>query len=274
MLCEETRQSLSLYVDDCVSLPARVAIDEHLDRCPVCRAEVAELRALTRGLGLLSRPVPPPDLAETIADALYIEAMARRQAPRPSFGYRVLRFIEPRLMPYTIGSFASVLMFFLMFTALRPHFVALRDAALQQHAVFVVEPDGFRSFPNYGYNLNEPVTSESFARERAPFGEQSPSLNPDGSLAALTRARAHPGDYFDPDDDMLVVANVFSNGVASLTDVVQPPRDKRMLAEFETALRQDAAFVPASLDRRPDTMRVVFWCRGGAVEKVDIDGRN
>ena len=30
MLCEETRQSLSLYIDDCVSLPARVAIDEHL----------------------------------------------------------------------------------------------------------------------------------------------------------------------------------------------------------------------------------------------------
>ena len=50
MTCEETRQSLSLYVDDCVSLPARVAIDEHLDRCPVCRAEVAELRSLTRSL--------------------------------------------------------------------------------------------------------------------------------------------------------------------------------------------------------------------------------
>src|SRR5919106_1639917 len=73
MLCEETRQSLSLYVDDCVSLPARVAIDAHLDRCPVCRAEVAELRSLTRGLGLLSRPTPPADLAVSISNALYIE---------------------------------------------------------------------------------------------------------------------------------------------------------------------------------------------------------
>ena len=58
-------------------------------------------------------------------------------------------------------------------------------------------------------------------------------------------------------------------GAASLVDVVQPPRDKRMLAEFESALRQDAAFVPASLDRRPDTMRVVF-----AVQKVNVDDRN
>lgn len=273
MLCEETRQSLSLYVDDCVSLPARVAIDEHLDRCPVCRAEVAELRSLTRGLGLLSRPTPPPDLAATISDALYIEAAARRQAPKPSIAQRILRFVEPRLMPYTVGSFASVIMFFLMFTALRPHFVALRDAALQQQGVFVVEAAG-PSYSRFSYNLNEPVTSESFARERAPFGEQSPTLNPDGSLAALTRSYAQPSVEFDPDDDMLVVANVFSNGVASLTDVIQPPRDKRMLAEFEYALRQDAAFVKANLDRRPDTMRVVFWCRGGAVEKVDIDGRN
>ena len=66
MLCEETKQSLSLYIDDCVSLPTRVAIEEHLDRCPVCRSEVAELRSLTRSLGLLTRPTPPPDLAMAI----------------------------------------------------------------------------------------------------------------------------------------------------------------------------------------------------------------
>ena len=276
MLCEETRQSLSLYVDDCVSLPARVGIDEHLDRCPVCRAEVAELRSLTRGLGLLSRPVPPADLAANISDALYIEAAAQRQAPQPSIGYRIMRFLQPRLMPYTVGTFSSVIMFFSMFAALRPHFVALHDAALQQNEVLMVQTGGVEpGVHRFRFNLNEPVTSESLARERAPFGEQSPSLDPEGSLAALTRAYAHPNyNHYDPNDDMLVVTDVFSNGVAALTDVVQPPRDKRMLDEFESALRQDPAFVKASLDRRPDTMRIYFWLRGGAVEKVEIDGRN
>jgi hypothetical protein len=212
-------------------------------------------------------------LAVTISDALYIEAAACRQAPPPSIGYRILQFLQPRVMPYTVGTFSSVIMFFSMFAALRPHFVALRDAALQQHEVLVLQQTNQGGW--YGYNLNEPVTSESFARERAPFGEQSPSLNPDGSLARLTRAYAHPSDnHYAPDDDMLVIANVFSNGVASLTDVVQPPRDKRMLDEFEYALRRDAAFVSASSDRRPETMRVVFWCRSGAVERVDVDGRN
>src|ERR1044072_5796109 len=225
MTCEETRQSLSLYVDDCVSLPARVAIDEHLDRCPVCRAEVAELRLLTRSLGLMTRPKPPAGLADTISDLLTIEA-AGRKAVKPSLGVRVARFLEPRLMPYTVGSFASVILFFLMFTALRPHFVALREAALRNSGsggVIMVRT----------YDLYQPVSQQDFADSRAPFGEQSPSLNPGGALAALTRAYSHPNESYTADaDDMIVVRDDFSNGAAALADVVQPPRDKRMLDDF------------------------------------------
>jgi len=276
MLCEETRQSLSLYVDDCVSLPARVAIDEHLDRCPVCRAEIAELRMLSRSLGLVARPTPPADLAASISNALYIEAAARKQAPNPPLMQRISRFIQPRVMPYTVGTFASVIMFFLMFNALRPHFVALREAAAQRHAFLMLETGEFEHDDLVAlgyYDLNQPVTPESLAAERAPFGSQSPSLNPAGALAALTRSYSR--ESFDVlDDDMLVGIDVFSNGAASLADVVHPPRDRRMLDQFESALRQDAAFVKASLDRRPDTMRVVFWCRGGAVQKIEIEGAN
>ena len=86
MSCEETKQSLSLYVDDALMLPARVAVDEHVDKCPVCRDELVQLRALTRGLSMLSRPQPPVDLAASITNALMIEAAARRQSPKSSFG--------------------------------------------------------------------------------------------------------------------------------------------------------------------------------------------
>lgn len=265
MSCEETSQSLSLYVDDCVSLPARVAIDQHLDRCPVCRGELAAMRSLTRGLRSMTRPTAPADMALTISDLITIEDTARRQAPNPSLAYRIARFLEPRLMPYTVGSFASVIMFFLMFTALRPHFVALREAAIQRSGVIVLHT------ANPALDLYSPVTSATFSASRAPFAEQSPSLNPGGALAALTRAYTHPHTHYyggGDADEMIVVTDVFSNGFASLADVVHAPRDKRMLDEFESALRQDNAFVPASLDRRPDTMRVVF-----AVQKVDVDDR-
>jgi hypothetical protein len=191
-----------------------------------------------------------------ISDALTIESAAQRQEPDRSLGQRIARFLEPRLMPYTVGSFASVILFFMMFTALRPHFVALREASVQNSGVLIITPL---------YDLNRPVNAETFAASRAPFAEESPTLNPVGALATLTRSYAGHGVSQDS-DDMIVVANVFSNGAASLADVVQAPRDKRMLDDFQSALRQDAAFVPASLDRRPDTMRVVF-----AVQKVDVD---
>lgn len=265
MSCEETRQTFSSYLDDCVSLPVRIGIDEHLDRCPVCRAEVAELRSLTRSLSSLTRPKPPAGLADTISDLLTIEAAAR-QAIKPSLGIRIARFVEPRLMPYTVGSFASVILFFMMFTALRPHFVALREAALRNSGGVIM----VRTYEP-GYDLYQPVTQQDFADSRAPFGEQSPSLNPGGALAALTRAYSRPHASYTADaDDMIVVTDVFSNGSASLADVVQPPRDRRMLDEFESALRQDAAFVPASYDRRPDTMRVVITLG----PKVQVDSRN
>src|SRR6185503_16253653 len=212
MFCEETRQAFSSYVDDCVSLPARVAIDEHLDRCPVCRSEVAELRSLTRSLSLMARPKPPAGLADSICDLLTIEAAARRQAPPPSLGRRIARFLEPRLMPYSVGSFASVIMFTLMFAALRPHFIALREAALQNSSVYVLH-----AYEEAGYDLNLPASDKDFAASRAPIGELSPSLNPGGSLAALTRAYAHPRNTYGDADDMIVVADVFSNGVASVS---------------------------------------------------------
>jgi len=64
---------------------------------------------------------------------------------------------------------------------------------------------------------------------------------------------------------MVIVADVFTNGSASLANVMHAPRDRRVLEDFERALRQNAAFVPAALDRRPETMRVVF-----SVQRVDV----
>jgi hypothetical protein len=212
---------------------------------------------------MMARPVPPSDLTFAINNALAIEAAARRQSPRISFGDRLARFLEPRLMPYSIGSVASVILFVAMFAGLRPHFVALHEAAAQNSAVYTIPGSS-------NYDLTKPVNSLDFAASRAPFAEQSPSLNPKGALATLTRSYTYPRpDRYEDADDMIVVADVFSNGAASLADVVQPPRNRKMLNDFQTALRQDAAFVPASMDRRPDTMRVVF-----SVQKVDVRERN
>jgi hypothetical protein len=169
-------------------------------------------------------------------------------------------------MPYTVGAFASTLLFIGMFAALRTSLMAFRD---WDNASRVSQEVSYRVLYVQGgegaYNIHEPVSAEYLSALRAPYATESPSLNPRGALAALTRSHAHRGDG---DDDMIVVTDVFSNGSATLADVVQAPRDRRMLDDFQNALRKDPAFVPASFDRRPQTMRVVF-----VIQKVDVRER-
>jgi hypothetical protein len=267
MWCDETQQALSLYVDDRLAVTVRAACDEHLRQCPVCRAQLAEMRSVTRELARLERQQAPADLAASISMRLCIEAAAQQRAPKLPLDVRITSWLRPRLMPYTVGSFASVLLFFAMFNALRPHIRALREAAAahaeaeQASLRFIYLTDE----ANNSFDITKPVPQDVYAAARAPFAIESPSLNPSGALAALTVERSHWHGKADDDDDMVVVTDVFSNGSASLAGVVQAPRDPRMLDDFQSALRKDAAFVPASYDRRPETMRVVF-----VIQKIDV----
>jgi len=121
-----------------------------------------------------------------------------------------------------------------------------------------------------GYDITKPISPESYAALRTRSIPESPSLDPTGALATLTSEPTRlRGSGRGGDDNMMVVADVFTNGSASMADVMQAPRDRRMLEDFEKALRQNAAFVPAALDRRPETMRVVF-----SIQRVDVHDRN
>ena len=259
MTCGEIQKGLSLYLDGQLTAEARAATDEHLEFCPLCRQQLSETRAIIRGLAMIKRPAPPLDLAATISDALMIERAARANIPSPPIVIRLVRWLEPHLMPYSIGAFASVLLFISLLGALRPYMMTLRDLqnaanAHEEVSVWVGEDGEF--------DVTRPISLEGYAASRTRYAAESPSLNPRGALAALAWA---PASGSDDDDDMVVVADVYGNGRASLAGVVQPPRNPRMLDEFQDALRKTPAFVPAALDRRPETMRVVF-----VMQKVNV----
>ena len=268
MSCDEIQQSLSLYVDDGLTPAARVECYRHLEVCPVCRARLAEMRSIRSGLAMLSRPAPPADLVLSINRALMAAADAQMARRNTTFGDVVSAWLQPVAMRYAFSSLASVIIFTCVFAALRPHMIALHEAALafEQIPIISYPDDPFR----HGYDITKPISPESYVALRNPFNVESPSLNPGGALATLTSEPTHlRRDARQGDDDMMVVADVFSNGAASLADVMQAPRDRRMLDEFEKALRTDAAFVPSALDRRPGTMRVVF-----SIQRVDVRDRN
>ncbi len=268
MSCDEIQESLSLYFDDTLTADARATCDRHLDVCPVCRAHLSEVRSITRSLGLLASPSVPADLISSVNAIVLEEAYAQRRRAQSTFGDVVREWLQPRPMRYAFSSLASILLFAAVFLSLRPHMIALHEAALafDETAIIREVPD----FLSVGYDINQPISPQNYSALRAPFNVESPSLNPSGALALAAWSQTETyNSRRHASDDMVVVADVYSNGVASLADVMQAPRDRRMLEEFEKALRQDAAFVPASLDRRPDTMRVVF-----SVQRVDVRDRN
>jgi hypothetical protein len=266
MSCEEIQQSLSLYVDDGLTPDARVACYRHLEVCPVCRARLDELRSIRSSLAGLSRPAPPVDLIPSINTALVVEAAMQKARQRATVGDVVSAWLQPVMMRYAFSSLASVIIFASVFAAMRPQMIALHEAALAfDQAPVTIEPADF-----FRLDINKPVSPESYAALRNPFNAESPSLNPGGALATLTSEPTRlRGNGREGDDNMMVVADVFTNGSASLADVMQAPRDRRMLEDFEKALRKNAAFVPAALDRRPETMRVVF-----SIQRVDVYDRD
>ncbi len=258
MTCEETHRNISLYVDDRLSEAARLACEAHIGKCPVCQKQLIETRRVVRRLRALTRPVAPPELIDSVSNRLSIERGACLTQPALPVRARIEQWIAPRAMPYTVGMFASLLLFVLAYGVLRPHFVMLRE--LEIMARTTVSPVPVSS--DGSFDINQPISLEGYAASRTLYAAESPSLNPSGALAVMTRtpARGEAGD-----DDMIVVADVYSNGDASLAEIVQPPRNQQALDELVAALRRNPAFVPSSLDRRPETMRVVF-----VLQKVDV----
>jgi hypothetical protein len=264
MNCDEIQETIALYCDDGLNEEDRARCDQHLEVCPVCRAHVTELRAVRLRLATMARLAPPADLIPEIQWAVRADAFvlrARRRAPTSEIIADILSvWLQPRIARYAFSSIASLILFGSVFLALRPHMIALHEAAAT-YSDFIVENN---SGP---YDINQPISQSSYAALRTPYNSESPSLNPKGGIATLELAGT-PSLESEGDDHMVVVADVFSNGVASLTDVMHAPRDKRMLDDFQAALRNNAVFVPAALDRRPETMRVVF-----SIQRVEVRDR-
>ncbi len=265
MNCDDIQETIALYCDDGLSEEERARCDQHLEICPVCRAHVTELRAVRLRLETMPRALPPAGLASEIQFVVRANAFvqrARRTAPKSEIIADILSvWLQPRISRYAFSSIASLILFSAVFFALRPHMIALHEAA-ETYSDYVAENS------SGAYDINQPISPTSYAALRTPFNSESPSLDPKGGIATLNLAADTHSHDGESNDDMVVVADVYSNGVASLANVMHAPRDKRMLEDFQAALRSNAVFVPAALDRRPETMRVVF-----SIQRVEVRDR-
>ena len=102
------------------------------------------------------------------------------------------------------------------------------------------------------------ISPGDYATSRMSVSGESPSINPQGALVALTKSLVR-GEMHD--DEVVVVADVFGDGLARIEEVVEPSRDRRMIEDLRKALQSDPAyapFVPASMDKRSQNIRVVL----------------
>src|SRR6266436_5589234 len=219
MSCDDIQQSLSLYVDDGLTADERLTVYQHLEVCPVCRARVGELRNLRSSLAMLSTPLPPADLIPAINTALaarVAEQRERRNATAmDAINDWALKWLQPRPMRYAFSSLASIIIFSAVFAALRPHMIALREATLAFGQVqLTTVPNDFVVTEYDMYDITKPISPESYAALRTPYNTESPSLNPGGALAMLSWEPRELHESAQGQDDMMIVADVFTNGSA------------------------------------------------------------
>ena len=263
MFCENLQFNLSLYADDCLDAAEREVLDAHLVQCPLCRVKLSEFQALRNDLRLLSRPELSNDLLNTVRNVVAVEISAVEMKPTILFKENFREWLQMRLMPYTVGVFASLFFGFTLLWSLLS--VNLDNQKNMEFARNKLNERQTLILANSNANEFE-LTEADFAAARLSISNESPTVNPTGALVALTKSLVR-GNM--KNDEVVVVADVFGNGLAQIAEVVEPKNDWKTVNELERALKTDpdfAPFIPAKADHRSETVRVIF-----KIQKVEVD---
>src|SRR5688572_30699027 len=237
--CETLQFELPLYLDSELSTDDRASIDAHLVQCPLCRQKLDEFKQLRVSFSQLSRPQIPVDILASVRSAVAAQ-ISPLIYPTPEFHLLETkrRWVDEWLMPYAVSSFASLvigilLMWAVLYTAREMETVRLASAAASSDTVYLAS-----TRPGLG-SLD--ILPGDYASSRTGFTGESPSLNPQGALVSLTRSLVR-GEMRD--DELTVVADVFGNGLATISEVVEPSRDARAVEELQRALQTDPTYAP------------------------------
>jgi anti-sigma factor RsiW len=66
VVCREVLDLVTAYLEDALTVDARARLDHHLERCPVCRTYLEQIKATSRIVGQIT----PDDMSPAMLDAL------------------------------------------------------------------------------------------------------------------------------------------------------------------------------------------------------------
>ena len=254
MKCRDLQFILPLYSDSVLSEEEQSHAELHLDTCPVCRQILADFNEMRNNLRSIARPRVPTAAVNVLRQQISLRLEGGRNQMFQSIGDR-RRWMDVWLMPFAVGSLSSLVIAFTLLWVVISNEIRPTSARKTSQASV--------SNTTLLYPASRPLSIESdlnpfeYASSRAGFSQESPSINPHGSLVALTSSLAHE---IDADEELTVIADVYGNGSASITEVVEATSDNQAVNELQRALdsRSASAFVPASFDHRSEPMRVVL----------------
>jgi Putative zinc-finger len=270
MKCENLQFNLSIYMDNHLTGDERALVDEHLARCPVCRQKLADFQELRRDLRVLARPEIPNYVLNSVRSAVASELRTNETAPLFLFESDSRGWLKSFLMPYSVGIVTSLFLGFVVLGVLlsganiEPQSVEIASTSPAFNRTVMLTHPKTNDFP---FDANDIALSpKDFANARLSVSGESPSVNPTGALVALTKSLVR-GEM--KDEEVVVVADVFGNGLAQIAEVIEPPRDTQTLYNLDKALKTDpdfAPFVPASFDNRADSIQIVL-----KIQRVDVN---
>lgn len=267
MKCENIQFNLSVYADDVLTAGERATVDAHLSTCLLCRQKSADLQSLKNDLRVLPRREMPVELLFSMRTRVAEEIRTTKREPNKIFSEARREWLQMRLFPYAAATaitmvFGSSLLWSLL--------AAANGGAARSTEIARAEPVAKSTVMLAGNNSasdlsNPQLGAADYAAAGIPLAKDAPAVNPKGALIALTKSLVR-GNM--KDDEVVVVADVFGNGLAQIAEVVEPSSDRRAVQELQDALRNNpdfAPFVPSSVDGRSETVRVIL-----KIQRVDV----
>lgn len=248
--CEELQFDLPLFFDGSLNAEERSAIDLHLPECPLCRQKLSEFEELSMGLKAIPRFAVPEALVDAIRTSVATRLSSTSTSPAFHLIERRRSWTEIWMMPLAAGSMATLVFAFVLLTLV----VNSEPIAMSERPM----PPAERTTTTVFRPSSVGLTPEEYAYSNLAISGESPTVNPRGALVALTRSLVR-GEMRD--EEVTVVADVFGNGLAQIAEVVEPSSDVHAVDELQKALQSDPAFapfVPARVDQRSETVRVIL----------------
>ena len=111
MKCENLQLNISVYLDNILTDEERAEVDQHLVRCPLCRQKLSDFQILRRDLRVLPRFEMPDNVMSSVRNRVAQQVESKQNS---IFTEDFYRWLQMRLMPYSVGTAASLILGFLL----------------------------------------------------------------------------------------------------------------------------------------------------------------